>query len=268
MPTPRRRKRNPAQEAEDRRPIPPLFQQWLMAALEATPEDPRAERASSRIRSMPRQKVAAAYFHCLKLSLSEIARGAGRVVCRVGMKPRGGKRPCKSLSYGLLGQWRTELEFNALVERAKAEMIGALKGAYDSIQVPEEFEHFAKELMDYQLDIIFALVRYAEAVAESSGEWLRQLWADVLFQRWARACGGRLGKLSHPWAREVFPLLELVEGAGVQFAKAEENRDWQLAREAFDSIEVLAKLHAARADASPHRVGVGVGPGRRLPKAE
>jgi hypothetical protein len=204
-------------------------------------------------RPMSRQKIAAAYFHCLKLSLAEIAKGATGVTRRMRTRLSGEERPFKSVSYGMLGEWRSELEFNALVERAKAEMIGALKGAYDSIEDAEEFGYFVNELMGYQLDIVFSLVKYAETVAESTRERLTQIRADLLFLRWARACGGVLGRQSHLWARELSPLLELVEVAGVQFAKAETHGDWQLAREAFDSVEVLAKLHAAQVDARAHR---------------
>jgi hypothetical protein len=250
---PRSRKRNPSKEAEVQRPIPPLFRQRLMAALEGAPKVSGAGFSPAQGRPMSRQKIAAAYLHCLKLSLKEIAKGASGVICSMGTRPPGEKRPLKSASYGMLGGWRSELEFNALVERAKAEMIGALKGAYDSIEDAEEFGYFVNELMGYQLDIIFALVKYAETVAESTRERLAHIRADLLFLRWARACGGVLGRQSHLWARELSPLLELVEVASVQFAKAEAHGDWQLAREAFDSVEVLAKLHAAQVDARAQR---------------
>ena len=249
--------------------IPPLFHRWLMTALESTPADSGAASATSQDRPMPRPKVAAAYFHCLKLSLVEIARGASSILhnCDAEMERRGEEHPHNSVSYGQLEEWRTELEFHARVERAKAEMIGALKGAYDTIQTPEEFELFATALMDYQLDIVFALVRYAEAVAESSEERLRQIWADQLFQGWARACAGILGDLSPPQIRDTFPLLELIEGARSQFASAEENGDWPLAREAFDSIAVLARLHVAQSDTRTHRVTAPASAGPTTPKA-
>jgi hypothetical protein len=265
------------------------FQAHLEAAVKAAPEDARAGYAPGEDRPLPRHKVCAAWLHCLRATLGEIAQGT------TGLFP--GQKP---VSYSIVGKWRTEPAFRALIEKAQAEMVEALVSAYErgwdhasyAQKDDEAFEGFRAELRIFSEQIREQVILRAEQAAEraekgakkeeaalladtktrrSQGEHIDNESLNQRFEILATAKhrrgleyvqlhddfikdrGGEDLKRLRRAAREAFPterlLTTLVESSKGLFNEAKARGDWYTAERAFNYLHEYTVQNLAKLQA-------------------
>ncbi len=247
---------------------PSLFQEKLDAALRAVPENPRLGHAPAEPRPMPRQKVAAAWLHCLRMSAPQkkLARVAGDLTGT-------------SVSCSLLRKWRTESAFQALIASAQAEIIEALTNVYESgwdhnsWDDEEAFVRFRAELRIFSDWVRVQVGIHAKQMAERAENAVRDACklppAEVPTNIEALSIGAN--RRAHEWTvlvtdfykdqggpewerfrrqlREQVPLTRLVDKFKEIFAAAEKEQNWRWAHDAFTPVAALATAYAQQRDA-------------------
>jgi len=228
-------------------PTSPLFQRRLEAAVRAVPENPREGHAPPEKRPMPRNKVAAAFLHCLRLSGPDIAKVAGKITG-------------KAVGYGLLRVWLTEEPFRALVAVARMQILEDLKKAYSNCsQDREAFNGLRRELLVFSEVIITDAIIHIKKIADATAEHTEARnthelnWVE-LYIDWYESRGERYRQEMKRAFKKAMPLKRLVEKMREIFATAREEQNWDLARKVFDEVVDLASAFAEKADAkTQHR---------------
>jgi hypothetical protein len=227
----------------------PLFHKRVEEAVLSVPENPRDGKRPSEPRPMPRNKVAAGFFHALRLSGRDIARLAGGLTGA-------------PVSYGMLRVWRTEPEFRALINSAEDRIAVDLAELYEkSWNDPRAFEAFMQELRVFSEVVahgafgrVWEMADHSQAVGRMHEYNIHELNLAKLQLDYGLACGMfSKAALKRAIRGAGLTVSKLVDSLKSIHAAAEKDGDWKLARKAFDQLAQIAAGFAREADAKAER---------------